>query len=191
MVSVPMALYLFLAGAGAGLSLWAFCLDCALLRKSSEELGAKLTVASSLSLGFVAVGLGALLLWAELGRSDRVLGLFFYPQPNVMSFGFFALLAFLVSSAFQLALRVVFNLRVPVWVVAAVRWFCALSATAVVLYTGFLLRSWVGVEFWGSLFLPLLFAVSGLSSGLAVFSLTSVVVEQISGGPCRVDGGLR
>ena len=165
---VAVAWYLFLAGAGSGSSLAAFCLDGFLIRRGAGRSDLRTAVAFGLAVGFALVAAGALFLLVDLGRPERALYVFTRPHLSVMSVGAFSIAAFLAASLAQLLVRVAFKPRVPAAVFAAIRWLCALAALSVLLYTGFLLESWGGVRFWGSCLLPALFAVSGLSCGLSV-----------------------
>lgn len=169
MFGISVAIYLFLAGAGSGAAVVAFCVDEAVLRRRGCVLSClRHLVMPGLLLGFVLVALGSVFLLVDLGRPERLLNMFMYPGSNLMSFGVFSITVFLASSAGQLLMRVVFNPAISDILYHAVRWTCVLSAAAVACYTGLLLQSWGGVAFWSSCLLPILFIFSSFSCGIAL-----------------------
>ena len=174
MFDVAVAWYLFLAGVGSGSALVSFFLDSELLRLRRASRPARIAVAFGLVAGFAMVLAGAVLLLTDLGRPERSPYVFLYPQTSVMSFGAFSISSFLLFSLVQILIRIVFKPRVPAALFALTRWLSAVSALAVLAYTGFLLESWGGVAFWGSLLLPALFTVSGLSCGVSLLRLSGL-----------------
>lgn len=171
MFGVAVAWYLFLAGAGSGVFLAAYCLDSALLRSGEASRTVRATVVFGYAAGFAMVAVGSLFLLSDLGRPERFSYVFFKLSSSVITFGAFSIALFLAGSFAQLLVRVIFKPQIPVAVHSALRGACAVFATAVLLYTGFLLESWDGVHFWDSMLLPFLFGVSGLSCGVSLIRI--------------------
>lgn len=177
MFDVAVAWYLFMGGAGSGSLLAAFALDGFLLKAGLKERWARSAVLSCLIAGFVLVAIGSLFLLADLGRPERIVYVFLFPHESVMSFGAFSITLLLIASFAQIIVRVVPGAKIPAAAFSILRWLCALLSLSVLLYAGFLLKSWGGVEFWGSLFLPALFAVSGASCGASILQMSCWVMH--------------
>lgn len=142
------------------------------------------------------LALGVLCLTADLGRPDRLLVLALPPKPSVMTVGAYALGAsLLVSSAF--AAGATFDgLKITPAMVYVLSAIGMATGLACVLYTGVLLSGLASVLFWQTWFLPLVFALSSLSGGVALVFLAAAFVDarQTIVRPlvnlARVDGGL-
>lgn len=124
-----------------------------------------------------ALVLGALFLFIDLGRPDRVLNLFFKPTLSYLTFGTYALSAAIVCAGFLAVAWVDFGNQggLPRRLVRGVEVIGITSAIAVMLYTGLLLYSIGTGTLLGSPIVPLLFILSALSCGFAlIFAATSL-----------------
>ncbi len=190
--------YLFLAGVGAGAVLVAAvleqltpfdvrCVATAAYRCAPEAVAFDWrTVAASWRLpaiprpqfqhffgpaygaGMVAVLVGMVCLLADLGRPDRLLQLLFAPTLSFIAVGVYLLLVLLVFCLVLVAVWVFGATRLPRWLVATARIGAALSAIAVMTYTGLLLCTMPAVPFWNTLWVPLLFVASDISAGIGL-----------------------
>lgn len=158
---------------------------------------------SGFAVAFVVLALGIVCLLADLGNAERVVLLLLNPTASYLSVGSWALVACLTLAA---ALGFAW-LGVGTWNVGLVRILlavAALVATVVMVYTGLLLQSLGAVPLWTAPWVPLLFAVSSLSCGLActlalaqitgvVFVLSTVLkrLAATAAGRCPVRVGLR
>lgn len=179
----PIAMYLFLAGAGAG----------AFLTASVAEMYNKVAfrplIRAGLVLSGILVGLGMPFLIADLGAGRmqpwRLILLFSNPT-SPMTWGVWVLTPFIPLGLVLGWLEVDF--LNPPWRIVqwsrglALRWRTrllqvgALLAIATALYTGLLLGVVHGVPLWNTSILPMLFFVSALSTGLAACVVLSQVV---------------
>lgn len=163
----PIAMYLFLAGLGAG----AFVAATAAGRMAPQ---AKRTVRAGrvIALGAVAVGLVLLMVDAKGGflhpwRFALLLG----NVQSVMTWGVVFLAAFVVIAA-VVVVRDLLRKSVPFGLEAAGCGF----AIAVAMYTGVLLGVVKTFPLWNSAVLPFLFLVSAMSTGVcAVFLFARLV----------------
>lgn len=163
----PIAMYLFLAGLGAG----AFVAATAAGRMAPQ---AKRTVRAGrvIALGAVAVGLVLLMVDAKGGflhpwRFALLLG----NVQSVMTWGVVFLAAFVVIAA-VVVVRDLLKKSVPFGLEAAGCGF----AIAVAMYTGVLLGVVKTFPLWNSAVLPFLFLVSAMSTGVcAVFLFARLV----------------
>ncbi|OUO85969.1 NrfD/PsrC family molybdoenzyme membrane anchor subunit [Rubneribacter badeniensis] len=163
----PIAMYLFLAGLGAG----AFVAATAVGRMAPQ---AKRTVRAGrvIALGAVAVGLVLLMVDAKGGflhpwRFALLLG----NVQSVMTWGVVFLAAFVVIAA-VVVVRDLLKKSVPFGLEAAGCGF----AIAVAMYTGVLLGVVKTFPLWNSAVLPFLFLVSAMSTGVcAVFLFARLV----------------
>ena len=125
----------------------------------------------------VVLALGILCLIADLGRPDRLLVLALSPKLSAMTVGALALgFSFLVAlvfficanfDGFDLSATFVYTLSVVGIVVGLV---C-------LLYTGVLLSGLASVLFWQTWLLPLVFALSSFSCGIALVFLAAAFVD--------------
>ena len=88
------------------------------------------------------------------------------PLASLTAFGAVAVMAF-AALAMLTALVSLLQLRLPHWLFAAMLGLGVLSALGTMLYAGFLLNLFVSVDLWRSWLIPLLFALSSLTCGLA------------------------
>lgn len=170
--------YLFLGGAGAG-----GCLVCALMGLLADTAALAPALASRFRTGggqrwsrlFVpalmasaaCLAVGIVCLAADLGRPDRLLLLMVAPTPSYVSFGAWALVACLALDAL---LAAVWRGLVSVGPrgLALLNVLAALCALAAAAYTGLLLSSLPAVPLWCTPWLPVLFALSAASCGIAL-----------------------
>lgn len=177
--------YLFLGGTGAGfglvLSLMGLLVPRACVTMPSgahlhPNLAYRKLLGSGFAVAFVVLALGIVCLLADLGNAERVVLLLLNPTASYLSVGSWALMACLTLAA---ALGFAW-LGVGTWNVGLVRILlavAALVATVVMVYTGLLLQSLGAVPLWTAPWVPLLFAVSSLSCGIAC----TLALAQITG----------
>lgn len=162
--------YLFAAGAGAGLYIVQFFVDpLSALRKNGPRdmqlLARKLVIVAP-----VLVCVGSLFLVLDLTRPDRFLLVFRNPDSSLISFGACLIVLFVSLAIVENGLWYspsVASARLAI----VVRAGAFLAAIGVVAYTGLFLMGMKGVPFWRSAFVVLLFAASAVSSGLALLML--------------------
>ncbi len=179
--------YLFLGGIGAGCIGVCSLLDLVILREpfGCEDYAQgpsvrydRRIVDYSFALGFVVLATGVLCLVFDLGRVDRIVNLFIYPTLTWMSFGAYTLLGLCIFSAFLAIVRFMYLPQFKrMAIIAAEVTACVLSAATMV-YTGFLLETLRSSALWMSVWLPLLFAASSISGGIALVVLSSTFVTK-------------
>ena len=158
--------YLFLAGAGSGAFFVAVCC-CVVdaLSKSRESERVVTWAQAGFYLAPCLMVVASMFLLLDLGNAERAWQVVLSPFRSVMSVGawFVALFTF-VSAA--LAIAAMICREVP----RALMWFCctvgALLAVGTMSYTGLLLADMVGIDFWRSPLLVVLFVASSLSCGV-------------------------
>ena len=172
MLGTFVVLYLFLGGCGAAVLLvtaWGslvarFRLDGPSV---SAEAGAFRRLRMWLYLvGLLMLGLAALFLLLDLGRPQLFWLLFVRPTGSLLSLGTFLLSAALLVAVFLLvdaAVRPCGNGTVRK---VAEALLCAL-ASGVMVYTGLYMACLESVPLWNNPAIPVLFALSSLSSGLS------------------------
>lgn len=179
----PIAMYLFLAGAGAGAFL------TAIVAEMYNKVAFRPLIRAGLVLSGILVGLGMPFLIADLGAGRmqpwRLILLFSNPT-SPMTWGVWVLTPFIPLGLVLGWLEVDF--LNPPWRIVqwsrglALRWRTrllqvgALLAISIALYTGLLLGVVHGVPLWNTSILPMLFFVSALSTGLAACVVLSQVV---------------
>ncbi len=187
----PIAMYLFLAGMGAGAFL------CAVAAETYNRALFRPLTRAGLILSGILVTLGILFLVADLGAGRtqpwRLLRLFLNPT-SPMTWGVWVLSPFVPLALLLGWLEA--NWLNPPWRV--VRWVWAralqfrtrlmqvgtLLALTISIYTGLLLGVVHGVPLWNTSILPMLFFVSALSTGLAA----CVVLSQLTAVRMEHDG---
>lgn len=194
--------YLFLAGAGAGALMVGSVLEmrtpfnrrCTVVTGGMPVAGA--TSRGSMALwccaieprpdyqgffgpvygvGLLAVLVGTLCLFADLGRPDRVLMLLLHPTFSFIAIGVYLLMFLMLCAG---VLWVLWGLGLaffPRWLAGLARGGCILGSVAVMAYTGLLLASMPAVIFWNTWWLPLLFVVSDISAGFGLVALSVVL----------------
>lgn len=195
--------YLFLGGCGGGacvvtgmLGLLADGLDVqrGVGARFRDQRGSKYRqfFSALLVAATVALILAIVCLLTDLGRLDRLALLILAPLENYLVVGAWALVASLVLCATLLAFwqgRWRFSLLVFRLVSGAL----VLAGVVTTLYTGLLLSSMQAVPLWHSGWLPVLFVLSSVSSGLAlalligVFSRGGAAFGSVLGALARLD----
>lgn len=148
--------YLFLAGTGAGAFLIA-------VGGNLAQAGAYQALAQAVAfLGVVLVGLGALLLIADLGYKLRFWRVMSNPT-SLISIGSWLIAGFLLS-----------GLAYGLWPGSKMlAWLGVVTAIGTAGYTGVLLGVVKARPFWNTPLLPVLFLVSSLSTGIALVLITA------------------
>ncbi|NTW28459.1 MAG: polysulfide reductase NrfD [Coriobacteriia bacterium] len=159
----PIASYLFLGGLGGGMTILATVFD--LFFNKGDVFALALLVAAA------CVGLGCFFLIFELGRPLQFWRVF-SAQKAILTFGAWMLLILIGVNAVNFSF---FTGWFPWSGMAGLQQVVAgidlVLATGVVLYTGIMLSSLKARPFWNTPALPVLFTVSGLSTGAAADSL--------------------
>ncbi|BCX79932.1 NrfD/PsrC family molybdoenzyme membrane anchor subunit [Campylobacter sp. 19-13652] len=147
-------LYLFLGGLGAGAFAFGLLAERGLLGEVSEDFSKRAFFITP-----YLIGVGILLLLFDLATLNpfKILNLLFHPY-SMMSLGTWVLACFWLFSIFYSRLRG-FGWA---WILGL------LLSVATMGYTGLLLYAVRAFSLWHNAFLPLLFVLSALSSGLAL-----------------------
>jgi formate-dependent nitrite reductase membrane component NrfD len=178
--------YLFFAGAGSGTAFVVFLLDSFLRRfRPGLFVQYRLLFAPALVASIVLTVLGAVFLFFDLGRPERLLALITDPSLNALTVGAWSLLALVLLSGAQLLARLRLAAALPVWAHIILRWATAAAAVVVMLYTGLLLQSLSALHFLASPLLPVLFVLSSLSCGVALLLILGFL-RQADGGDSRL-----
>jgi len=189
-VSAYIALYLFLAGTGAGAFLIGSVVDIVLRFRPMAARGwfARVSAVTDagLVLGPVLVAVSALFLVLDLGVPERAFRLFLVSTPSLLSMGAWSIVALCGSAAAALVLgalagdddddferergsgRVV--LRVGEFASSVVATGLALF---VVMYAGVFLAMYPSLPFLHTFWVPVLFVASALACGLAALMVTA------------------
>ena len=184
---LPVILYLFLAGMGAG----AVTVSGSVLLRKGGFGSSRFAVARCGALiGPIPVMLGTFLIVFELGQPFRALNLFKVINLSPMSIGTWLLAAFIIACCLY-ALTFLPASAGPGDRLAGIRrtlaWICVPSGISVALYTGILLGAMPARPFWNSPILAGLFLLSALSSGVAVIILMGVFFRRKSEDPAIRD----
>jgi polysulfide reductase chain C len=165
----PIAVYLFMAGMGAGAFASGLLTEW-ILRPDIPSKGMLLW-------GPILVALGAPFLILDLGKKKRFINASFNPRTSWAARGFVILSSLIVIGMIAFALAFLpdflplFNINVPSWIAEGNTLSTIFQVIALVLsfgtaaYTGLFLKSVRYVSLWNSWILPLLFLVSALSTG--------------------------
>jgi formate-dependent nitrite reductase membrane component NrfD len=181
---MPVILYLFLAGLGAGVVTVS---SSVLLRGGGGRFGgAHFTLARYGALiGPLPVIVGAGLIVLELGRPFRALNLFKVINLSPMSIGSWLVLLFIWTSLFYaLAFLPSFMPQLKrlsdrlATVRAALAWINVPLGIGVAVYTGILLGAMPSRPLWNSPILALLFMISALSTGVAAIILARTIFHR-------------
>ncbi len=117
------------------------------------------------------LALSMLFLFWDLGVPERALYIFLYPHATVLTFGSISLVAELMIGGF-LALGSAFHIHALQGRVRRVlNIVCCFTSIATMAYTGVFLMSNIGIAFWGTWTIVLLFVSSSLSCGTALMLL--------------------
>ena len=180
---LPVILYLFLAGVGAG----AVTVSASvLLRGGGGEFGgAHFALARYGALvGPIPVMLGTFLIIFELGRPFRMMNLFKVVNLSPMNIGSWLLMFFIfISLLYALTFLPTLFARLErlgerlAPVRTGLAWLSVPLGIAVAVYTGVMLGAMPSRPFWNSPILALLFLISALSTGVAVILLFRALFE--------------
>lgn len=154
------ALYLFAAGVGAG----SFAVAIAASRFGPVGLAA---TRAGIVLGFPSLLIGSLLLVSDLGVKPRAWRAFLRPSSSWIARGTIIISGFMILAALPLAASLwsIAGLEPTTvgWNIVAALGFVFAILTLV--YTGVLLGASRAITLWSTAVLPMLFLVSGLSTG--------------------------
>ena len=165
----PIAVYLYLAGLGAG--------ELAIGLLTDWLLDPDLPTRAVLLWGPLFVAAGAPFLILDLGKKKRFLNACLNPRSSWAARGFLILSTLIATglvvfaASFMLWVLPILGLQSPAWLDGSLPVFRALEIVAIVFafgtaaYTGVFLKSVRYVSLWNSWFLPVLFLVSALSTG--------------------------
>ena len=165
--------YLFLGGLGAGAYLTSFAAETGRLGENSRLKRTGYCLAAPVA------AIGALLLVLDLGQGSTkpwlLVRLLLNPN-SVMTWGTCILSLFIFVGLIKgfFAFR---NKSAPNFLT----WAGAILALATGAYTGLLLTVIKAVPFWNTYFMPVLFVVSALSTGLSITAITAHFAEKESG----------
>jgi formate-dependent nitrite reductase membrane component NrfD len=126
----------------------------------------QIRVTGALAISALAMIAASLSLLADFSDPLLTWRVLLNPLSSITSFGAVAVMAFASLAAFT-ALVSLLQLRFPHWLFVALLALGVLAALATMLYAGFLLMLFVSVDLWRSWLMPLLFALSSLTCGLA------------------------
>ena len=190
MLSTSVIAYLFLGGAGSGACLWVSALNSRLESNRSWQqlpqargMVQRRLIAPVLAVSLALLAMGFICLLADLGSPEKLLSLVFSQHVSWGTVGAYALAATMLVCLLQALASASGALRAHPLASRLLRLASLALAFVTMLYTGMLLYDMGGVPLWHSPALPLLFVLSSLSSGAAVFIACSQLFE--SSAPVR------
>ena len=177
------ALYLYLAGIGAGALAMGLLMDW--LGYSPYDSRAILLW------GPIFVGIGALFLILKLGIKQRFLNTIMNPMTSWLSRGFYILSVCIIVGMVLLAIALLpflpliginLNIDISSWssFIKALEIIAFIFALATAVYTGILIQAVKFVSFWHTYLLPALFTVSALSTGAVATVLTTSIYDLLA-----------
>lgn len=178
---LPVILYLFLAGTGAG----AVAVSASVLLRGGGFGQSRMEVARYGALiGPLPAIIGTALIIFELGAPFRVLNLFKVINLSPMSIGTWVLASFIVFSvlyaaAFLLPVRLKWGPALR----TVLAWICLPLGIGVAIYTGILLGAMPSRPLWNSPIIAFLFLLSALSSGTAMIVLCMALFRRADANP--------
>jgi formate-dependent nitrite reductase membrane component NrfD len=177
---MPVILYLFLAGVGAGTVTVS---GAVLLRGGGGGFGGRHFAIARYGalIGPLPIIIGTFLIIFELGRPFRALNLFKLINLSPMNIGSWLLGLLIVVSVLYALLflpwpPIIWD-RLQPWR-KALAWLCVPLGIGVALYTGVMLGAMPARPFWNSPILALLFMVSALSTGIAMIIFTQALLYE-------------
>lgn len=172
MFSMFIVCYLFLAGAGSGAYTIAAVFSILGRYIARDDLREyRIITRGGFWLGPLLVGFGVVFLILDLGFPERAFSIFLSPRLSILGVGSWAILLFYLFSFLSLFFHNSSRFKVAKAVLRIVDTLALLCAVAVMVYTGVFVSSIKAVRFLYSVFTPILFVVSSLSSGAAVITL--------------------
>ena len=169
--------YLFLGGAGGGACAVLSALEVARVVAPGRMEFPDDLFARAWPVCTVALVTGIVCITADLGRPDRLFVLLSSPRPTPLSAGAYALAAATACAATFSAFSLLDNVRASRAVRLALSAATLVAGLVTVTYTGVLLQGLASVLFWRTPLLPVTFALSSLSCGVAVVLLAAAFVE--------------
>lgn len=163
---------MFLGGFGGGLCLSALYVGFR-ARNGSQRWAAlhRATQKPALVGAFASLATGSICLVKDLALPEKALLLFIKPTFSAITIGTYALTGLLAC----IAILAIFEFRGitterPL-AMGVLRITAAALSCIIIVYTGLLLSSIAAVPFWMSVFVPILFTLSSLSTGIAGIAL--------------------
>lgn len=170
--------YLFLGGVGGGACIVSLAVGFEADRKGGAWHAFSSNVReSALLVALLALVVGAVCLYADLSRSDKVLLLFVRPTFSAISIGAYSLTALILCICYLVG-RQRFFIGVLPRATQLIELLTFALACIVVVYTGLLLSNMRAVGLWHSPFLPVVFSLSAVSTGMSILLLAGVFVER-------------
>jgi formate-dependent nitrite reductase membrane component NrfD len=173
---LPVVLYLFLAGVGAG----AVTVSASVLLRGGDYSGGEYFRLARYGafIGPIPVIVGTCLIIFELGRWDRALNLFKVINLSPMSIGSWFLGLFIITSLLYALVFLPSLMPRFAWLfkrlapgLQLLAWINVPMGIGVAVYTGILLGAMPSRPLWNSPILALLFLISALSTGVATIIL--------------------
>ncbi|WP_255467273.1 NrfD/PsrC family molybdoenzyme membrane anchor subunit [Raoultibacter phocaeensis] len=183
MFGLPIILYLFLGGAGAGaclvLAVVGLLVPSELTARPKRLRGGTGTVFAAsgsyrglfvpaYACALVVLLLGMVCLIADLGRADRLLLLLTVPSLSHIAVGAYAYAACFVLTVMLALVWTGVVRNVPVGLARAFEVLSVPVALVSMVYTGLLLQSLAAVPLWTVPWLPVIFVLSSVSCGIAL-----------------------
>ncbi|WP_048600329.1 NrfD/PsrC family molybdoenzyme membrane anchor subunit [Rubeoparvulum massiliense] len=163
------AIYLFLAGLSAGAFVTAFYVS----RKYPEKK-ALVTAGRYLAPVLLAIGLLLLIVDAEAGLKHPLRFIYLFVNwGSMMTIGT-AILSVFIMITFFVALLNFLKKAIPAWL----EYIGVAFAVGTAMYTGFLIGVVNTVPLWNTSILPILFAVSAASTGMAITVFTGLLMDR-------------
>lgn len=199
MVSIYIALYLFLAGTGGCAFLIGSVTDLVLRARPLAAGGwfsrVSAVTDAGLAVGPALVGASALFLLLDLGVPEKALCLFTYASPSLLSMGAWGIVLFCATACGALALGILadnaFCTVAPestpaaATLLRALEMGCTVAATVlaafVAVYSGAFLSSYPTLPFLNTPLLPILFVASSMATGLATLIAISFFRQNVAG----------
>lgn len=184
-MSSLVAAYLFLGGAGAASFLILACVDWTHARfrsgppsPTNHEKVIQILLKRGYASSLASLLLGVICLMADLGHPEMTLLLFTNPTPSWISAGSFALVVLIGCATFFCAKNTLSLPRSLNRLQPAALGIGGASALFVVAYTGFFLQSMgESIPLWNPLLIVALFALSAISTGIALVLLCLAGLE--------------
>lgn len=188
--------YLFLGGAGGGALVVLAALEGVRLM-APRRLGLPDEFfARAWPVSVVVLATGIVCIAADLGRPDRLFALLVWPQATPLTLGAYALVVGVVCAGVFAGFALFDNVRAPRVLRLALAVVTLVAGLVTAVYTGVLLQGLASVLVWQTALVPVVFALSSLSCGVALALLAAAFVEarrpfvRPLAWLARVDGGL-